>query len=147
FGMKQLIAAIGIAREDIVPLAEPPASLAARSRLLSEAMRPAETAEAWASYVAPADSLAGVDLMVARNEQEEALAIALAMREALETPGATAALVTPDRTIARRVAAELGRWGLAVDDSAGTPLDREPAGVLALLLVEATACGADPVAL
>lgn len=147
FGMKQLIAAIGIAREDVAPLAEPPSSLAARSRLLSEAMRPAETAEAWAAYAAPADALAGVDLMVARNEQEEALAIALAMREALETPGATAALITPDRTIARRVAAELGRWGLATDDSAGTPLDREPAGVFAQLLVEAVASGADPVVL
>ena len=147
FGMKQLLATIGIAREDVAPLGAHPESVAARTRLLSEALRPAETAEAWAGYAAPAEVLAGVDLIVARNEQEEALAIALALREAVETPDATAALVTPDRTLARRVAVELGRWSLAVDDSAGAPLDREPAGIFARLLVEAVTSSAGPVVL
>lgn len=147
FGMKQLIAAIGIDREDVVPLGAPSEKIAARTKLLSEAMRPAETAEAWSGYAPPADALDNVDLILARNEQEEAVAIALALREAIEAPGATAALVTPDRTIARRVAVELGRWGIAVDDSAGAPLDREPAGVFARLLVEAVTSEADPVVL
>lgn len=147
YGLKQLIADIGIAREDVVPLGIPPDSTGARTKLLSEAMRPAETAEAWADYKAPPEALAGVDLIVARNEQEEATAIALALREAIEAPDATAALVTPDRTIARRVAMELSRWGITVDDSAGAPLDREPAGIFARLLVEAVISGADPVVL
>jgi ATP-dependent helicase/nuclease subunit B len=145
FGMKQLIAAIGIARQDVAPLGMPPADVAARARLLSEAMRPAETVDTWAGFTPPPEALAGVNLIVARNEQEEATSIALAIREAVETPDTTAALVTPDRTLARRVAVELGRWGLAVDDSAGAPLDREPQGVFARLLVEAVTSEADPV--
>jgi ATP-dependent helicase/nuclease subunit B len=147
FGMKQLIAAIGVARADVLPIGTPVASVAPRVRLLSEAMRPAATLDAWSDFASGPEALAGVDLLVARNEQEEATAIALALREAVETPGAVAALVTPDRTIARRVAVELGRWGLTVDDSAGAPLDREPQGVFARLLVEAVTSEADPVIL
>ena len=58
-----------------------------------------------------AAALAGVALIEAENEAEEALAAALALRETLETPGRTAALVTPDPAIARRVAAELAALG------------------------------------
>ena len=146
-GMKQLLATVGIGRDEVIQIGAPAESVAARTRLLSEALRPAETAEAWAGYAARSEALAGVSLMVARNEQEEALAIALALREAVETADTTAALVTPDRTLARRVAVELGRWGIAVDDSAGAPLDREPTGIFARLLVEAVTSEADPVVL
>src|SRR5207237_190343 len=63
---------------------------------------------------------------------EEAQAIALALRGALEEPGRTAALVTPDRNLARRVSAHLRRWGIEADDSAGRPLALAPAGTLLL---------------
>ena len=147
FGLKQLIGQIGILRADVEPLAAPSATLARRRRLVGEALRPAETTDRWADS-APADSegaMEGVTLLTARNEQEEAMAIALALREAVETPGVSAALVTPDRTIARRVAAELGRWGLAIDDSAGVPLDRLGEGIFARLVAEAALSEADPV--
>ena len=49
-------------------------------------------------------------------------AVALALREALQTPGTRAVLVTPDRRLAGRVATELARYGVVVDDSAGEPL-------------------------
>ena len=75
--------------------------------------------------------------MVADNETEEGLALAIAMRETLETPGKTAALVTPDPSIARRVATELARWGVEVEDLAGRTLAQSPAGVLARLILEA----------
>ena len=51
------------------------------------------------------------------------------MRESLEVEGRTCALVTPDRGLAERVAAELERWNIAIDDSAGLPLARTPPGV------------------
>ncbi|MCR4282238.1 MAG: double-strand break repair protein AddB, partial [Bauldia sp.] len=147
FGLRQLIAAIGVAREEVTPLGQETDNIAARTRLLSEAMRPAATLDAWAAFAPAPDALAGVDFVVARNEQEEATAIARALRQAVERPDVTAALVTPDRSLARRVAAELGRWGLVVDDSAGVPLEREAHGVFARLLVEAAASAADPVKL
>jgi len=83
--------------------------------------------------------------MIARNEQEEATAIAVAMREAIEIPGRTAALVTPDRALARRVATEVKRWGLNIDDSAGRPLDRQPAGEFCRLAIACLGPRIDPV--
>ena len=76
-----------------------------------------------------ADTLDGLSRYDCASPQEEAVTIALLLRRKLETPGATAALVTPDRELARRVAAELRRWDIDIDDSAGLPLNRTPPGV------------------
>ena len=78
------------------------------------------------SPLALAAALQGVTIIVADNENEEALALAIAMRETLETPGKTAALVTPDPSIARRVAAELARWGVEVEDFGRTDIGTKP---------------------
>src|SRR5580693_9330924 len=141
--LHRLIGAIGIKREDVRTLAAPSPSLEARSAFLSEALRPAESTDLWRergwtlSPLALAAAFQGVTIMVADNETEEGLALAIAMRETLETPGKTAALVTPDPSIARRVSAELARWGLEVEDSAGRTLGQSPAGGLARLILDA----------
>ena len=139
----QLIGAIGVKREDVTTLGAPSPALAARSAFLSETLRPAESTDLWRergwtlSPLALAAALQGVAIIVADNENEEALALAIAMRETLETPVKTAVLVTPDPSIARRVSAELARWGVEVEDSAGRTLGQSPAGVLAKLILEA----------
>jgi ATP-dependent helicase/nuclease subunit B len=123
---------------------------AARRRLLSETLRPADTTDVWAEM--PRDErealvvagTKGIRLVEAADEREEALAIAIALRETLAEPGRTAALVTPDRGLARRVAAELGRWGIAVEDSAGIPLSETRAGRLARLAADAAALDFQP---
>ena len=86
-------------------------------------------------------------MIEAANAEEEALAIAVALREAMETPGKTAALVTPDRPLARRVLAALARWDVPVDDSGGDPLADTPAGVFARLAAETALNGLPPVTL
>ncbi|MCX5520599.1 double-strand break repair protein AddB [Kaistia defluvii] len=146
YGLKHLIETIGVERDAIVPLGAMTPDMAERVRLISEAMRPAETTEDWATAPPVAASAIGdVALVVARTEQEEAVAIALAMREAIREPGRTAALVTPDRRLAGRVAIELGRFGLSVDDSAGRPLMTSSPGTLARLLVAAAKSNGAPV--
>jgi ATP-dependent helicase/nuclease subunit B len=96
----------------------------------------------------PADRrLSGIRLAELPGPAAEAQAIALALREALEVPGKTAALVTPDRQVAARVSALLARWGIAADDSAGTPLSETPAGTLLLGIASAAAEELAPVAL
>jgi ATP-dependent helicase/nuclease subunit B len=141
--LHRLIGAIGIRREDVTALGASPPALEARSAFLSEALRPAESTDLWRergwtlSPLALAAALQGVTIMVADNETEEGLALAIAMRETLETPGKSAALVTPNPSIARRVATELARWGIEVEDSAGRTLAQTPAGVLARLILEA----------
>jgi len=117
-------------------LAPPPAT--ARVTLLREAMRPAATTDQWRKIdMRRGPALEGLSRLDLPGPREEAGVIALSMREVLETPGMTAALVTPDRQLARRVAAELGRWNIPVDDSAGTPLGETPPGAFLRLLGEA----------
>ena len=82
-------------------------------------------------------------MIEAPNPEMEALAIAVAMREARHLDK-SAALVTPDRALARRVTAALGRWNLAFDDSGGDALMETPAGIFARLVAEAAAKGLEP---
>src|SRR5262249_58014054 len=55
--------------------------------------------------------------------------------------------VTPDRALARRVAAALARWDIAVDDSSGEPLADTTAGRFARLAAETSLGGLAPVSL
>ena len=118
-----------------------------RSRAVRHAFAPPELTEQWVDLPAEQRRLPGVRLVTAADSAEEAQAIALLVREALETPEKRVALVTPDRTLAGRVAAHLSRWGIEADDSAGKPLVTTPPGALLRLLAEALAADFAPVAL
>ena len=134
-GMLRLLERLGAAPDAVADWPGQPEAKRDRSRFIAEALRPAATTDAWRDLdLDPAAALAGVERVDCANEAEEAGVIALMLRHALETPGRTAALVTPDRQLARRVAAELGRWGIEIDDSAGQPLaDTPPGGFLRLV--------------
>ena len=119
----------------------------ARGRAIANALAPADYTGKWTDLAAADRRLAGVSAAELATPAEEAQAIALALRGALETPGRTAALVTPDRGLARRVAAHCRRWGVAVDDTAGRPLAILPPGTLLLALAEAGAQHFAPLAL
>ncbi|MBC7506897.1 MAG: double-strand break repair protein AddB [Sandarakinorhabdus sp.] len=120
----------------------------ARTSLVNAAMAPADAADGWHSSIGDSGTaFSGVRIVEAATPAEEAQVIALALRRALETPGKRAALITPDRTLARRVAAHCRRWGLNIDDSAGVPLRLTPPGTLALAMAEAMTQGFAPVAL
>jgi ATP-dependent helicase/nuclease subunit B len=161
-GMLNLLDRLGVAPDQVDQIGGLSTS-APRQALLSEALRPAATTERWSdlSHIQP-DAIDGLSVIEARNPREEAAAIAVRLREVLETPGRTAALVTPDRDLARRVAAEMSRFGVRLDDSAGTPLrltrtgsflqlaaaalggGLAPADLLALLKHPLSAGGLDP---
>jgi ATP-dependent helicase/nuclease subunit B len=146
FGLKKLLDALGCARGDVARLGDPPTAVArARTRLIAEAMRPAGTTERWEAFAAAARkdparaAPRGLSLVEAPTAQDEAEAVALILREAAETPGKTAALVSPDRFLARRVAVRLEAWGIKVDDSAGRPLGKTPPGAVLDLVINAAA--------
>jgi len=143
FALHGLLARFGIKRRDVEPLAMPMAH--GREILASEAMRPATSSEKWHTQLADkaiaqriASGTDGLALIEAANPEMEALAIAVAMREAREQ-NLTAALVTPDRALARRVMASLGRWNLAFDDSGGDSLMDTSAGIFARLAAQTVA--------
>src|SRR5262249_58187731 len=124
FAMHALLARMGVKRRDVGILIAPAPH--GRETLVSEALRPAGATDKWrtrldeiGAVVAPA--LAGVTVIAAANAEEEALAVAVALRETQSEPHRTAALVTPDRALARRVAVMLQRWDIVADDTGGDP--------------------------
>ena len=142
FALHALLARIGISRDAVVELA----ATTGREQLLSEALRPAATTELWQQHAADAafgpradGAMENISVIEAANAEEESLAIAVALREAVHQ-GKTAALVTPDRALARRVKAALARWKIAAEDSGGEALAETPAGIFARLAAE-TALG------
>ena len=119
-----------------------------KTRVFREIMRPAETSGLWQNIDDDiCDALNTVKQIVAPGVREEAGAIALMMREQLENPGKTAALVTPDRMLARQVAGELQRWGIEIDDSAGIPLFNTAPGIYLRLVAEMVAENLSPIQL
>lgn len=138
YGMARLLERVGIDRRQVRnwPAAPPSKDRAARFAAINRALRPAANAVlARDASSLPPRALSGVTRIDAPGPAEEARAIALIMRGSLEEPQKTAALVTPDRGLARRVAGELRRWGIEVDDSAGVPLlDTGPATFLRLVV-------------
>jgi ATP-dependent helicase/nuclease subunit B len=149
FAMQALLARIGISRDAVASLAAPHG----RERLLSEALRPAAMTDMWRQKAAePAfeahvkTALQTLAVIEAANAEEESLAIAVALREAVHD-GKTAALVTPDRALGRRVLAALGRWNIAAEDSGGDALAETPAGIFARLAAETALHGFAPVTL
>ncbi len=152
YNIKQLLVRMDVARADVRlwPVKKVFPVNAGRVRLLSEALRPAATTDLWRQLTAtdiPAQALEGFTRIDCDTPQEEADLIALLMRETLETPGKTAALITPDRRLARRVALSLRRWGILIDDSGGQPLTELMIGTWLMLTAEAAAESFAPVTL
>ena len=148
YAMHALLSRFGIKRGDVEILGKPAQN--GRDVLASEAMRPWNATSEWhdrlkrpdiaAQIAAAMDKLAVVE---APNPEMEALAIAVAMREARHLDKSVA-LVTPDRALARRVTAALGRWNLEFNDSGGDALIETPAGIFARLVAEAATKGLEP---
>jgi ATP-dependent helicase/nuclease subunit B len=149
FALQALLTRIGITRDAVASLAAP----RGRERLLSEALRPAAMTDMWRQKAAEPEFEAHVEtaletltVIEAANAEEESLAIAVALREAVHD-GNTAALVTPDRALGRRVLAALKRWDILAEDSGGDALAETPAGIFARLTAETALHGFAPVTL
>ncbi len=141
FHLKLLLERMGVHRSEFDPwrAASEHDAAPSRSKAIASAMQPPELTHGWTTLPERERRLDGVRALEVATPAEEAQAIALALRQTLETPGRTAALVTPDRALARRVAAHCARWGIAIDDSAGQPLSILPPGTLLLALADAAA--------
>ena len=139
FRLAGLLARLGLERKNVTDIA------ADRQRdrfaFVGEALRPAATTAAWHSIgerlpgARAGAALAGIERLDAASPEEEAEAVALILRRAAEDGTAAAALISPDRTLARRVTTRLESWGITVDDSAGRPLAKTAPGVLLDLTV------------
>lgn len=145
-GLARLLLHMEATRANVIPWLEN-AAISPREILISSLMRPAPAIKSWSEVPLPQDTLKGVALIEAETLDEEASCIALIMREHAEDASQTepCVLVTPDRILANRVALQLRRWGIGLDDSAGTPLAHTPIGRWLLLLCDVLANGLEPV--
>jgi ATP-dependent helicase/nuclease subunit B len=148
YAMHALLQRLAIKRGDVEILAKP--ARQGRDVLVSEAMRPSNATADWQRRLADpaiaeqiALGMTNLAVIEADNPETEALAIAVAMREARHLDK-SAALVTPDRALARRVIAALARWDLGFDDSGGDALIETSAGIFARLAAEAAARQLEP---
>jgi ATP-dependent helicase/nuclease subunit B len=133
YRFRRIMVGAGLDPSDVPPWDATPAPNPARSRLISLALRPAPVTNQWMTE-GPAlggehAAMRDVALIEAPSERVEAVAIALALRKAAEN-GRTAALVTPDRQLTRRVRAALDIWRIEPDVSVGEPLDQSAPGRL-----------------
>lgn len=144
-GLRQLLERMEMKREEVKVFPFSPIGKKERMECLCAILHPPEATAGWAGAALPlAVGLEGVGITEADTLLDEARMIAVALREVLETPGKTAALVTPDRRLARMVAAQLQRFGVAIDDSAGRPLADTPPGVFLRLCIAMIANAAAP---
>jgi len=156
FGLAQLLTHIGLDRAQVRDWTERPLDRIAeqRRRVVADALLPADCTDRWSSAPervsidATQRAWAQVQRLDCRSRAEEAGVIALILRRHVEQPGdQRAALVTPDRQLAAQVTAELRRWNIVIDDSAGHKLNLTPPGAFFLLLAEAAAVDWAPVEL
>src|SRR5947209_6745817 len=148
FAIHALLQRFGIKRSDVEIFTSP--APRGRDLLVSEAMRPSSATAQWHDRLKQpeiadeiSNGMQALAVVEAPNPEMEALAIAIAMREARHLDK-SAALVTPDRALARRVIAALTRWELDFDDSGGDALIETSAGVFARLAAEAATKGLEP---
>ncbi|MEZ5674071.1 MAG: double-strand break repair protein AddB [Thalassovita sp.] len=131
YRFRKLMTELGITPQDVQQWGSDTPASAPRNALVSLALRPAPVTDQWLAE-GPAlknlpDAMQQVTLVEAPSARDEALAIAMRLRQAAED-GTTAALITPDRMLTRQVSAALSRWNILPDDSAGTPLQLSPPG-------------------
>ena len=133
FRFARLMKALGVGWEAVRPWSDAAPRNPRRNALISLALRPAPVTDRWQEegprFSGIAEAAAHMTLIEAPSPRAEAVAIALVLREAVQT-GRGAALITPDRTLARQVTAALDRWRIEPDDSAGRPLPLTPPGRL-----------------
>ena len=149
YHLKLLLNRMGISRGEVQQWhrkgegAAPPE----RTHAISSLFLPPEASKGWVDLPTDRRKLSGVRVMHTATPEEEAQAVALLVREALAEPAKRVAVVTPDRSLARRVVEHLRRWNIAADDSAGRPLSQTPAGRFFLLMAQVMAENAAPVPL
>ena len=130
YQLKRLLEALEVKREDVEERV--PSMNKERERLVSETMRPSQNTDEWLKLNKKPflrETFDGLRIVQCDDLHNEAVSVALIIREKLAQEGQTVALVSPDRKLSRMVMSELERWNIVADDSAGKPLHLQPVAV------------------
>lgn len=148
--LKEWLQRVSLRRQEVqqVPDASRTEAQAQRVALLREVMLPPEATHRWREADAQMlrQGSVGICRVACDSIEQEAVAIALKMRETLETPGKTAIAVAADKGLLRRVQGILGYYGIQVDDSSGIGMHELAGAVFLRLLVECVVSECSPAA-
>ncbi len=148
-GMQEIISQAGLVPSEIKPLPDfsslPMAEMTAREALISDAFNLHQPD--LQSSLNRGAAIKDLHNLSFASEIDLSLATALLMREMLEQSGKTAACITPDRQLARAVTAQLSRWNIKVDDSAGQPLAQTSQSTFLFIIINAVFNECNPVTL
>ena len=146
YHLKLLLERMGIAREEVRPWHRSGMSAAepARAVAISSLFLPPKASRSWAQLEPERRRLKDVRLMTSATAEDEAQSIAMLVREALDVPEKRVAVISADRSLARRIAQNLQRWNIEADDTAGRDLSLTPAGRMFGLLADLVSHGTGP---
>ena len=136
YELKELLDFLHISRNEITDI---PALTSWREKFVSEVMRPAASSSEWRKLndnPLPMSAFENISMLNCDDIRQEAKSIALIIRRTLEEKEKTAALVTMDRNLSRRVISELQKWGITADDSSGKPLNLSALGIYLRLICD-----------
>ncbi len=143
-GLKNLLESMKTERSEIKNWTDAKTDLG-RLKFASEIMCPGVEIDKWLSLKIAKNTVDGIERIDCHNQQEEATVIAMRFKEILEEPDATAALVTTDRHLARRVSAIMKRWNVSIFDTAGVRLLELPDAVFLHQCLKAADASFSPV--
>lgn len=125
-----------------------------REELIRLALQPANSTDGWHRQInhlrqqpSLEQAIKGLHIATLADEDSEAEAIALLMRECAQEKTKTCHLITPNRLLAKRVSEKLRRWDIHIDDSAGVTLGASLRGEFLQLVANWLPNPSDPVAL
>jgi ATP-dependent helicase/nuclease subunit B len=132
FRFNTLARELGLDVGDIRPWIGDASTREPRRKLISLSMTPAPVTDKWLvdgpNLPSLTESTSRMSLIQADTPRDEALAIAICVREALEHQK-TVSVITPDRVLTRQLSAALRQFNINADDSAGRPLQLTPPGL------------------
>lgn len=133
YTLTQFVDYLGVAPTTIQPWClDSAASAEIKTTVLRQAMAP--TLVATDQLLPLPEEALPITPISCATPDEEALVIAAILRSVYEQEIGTAALITPDQSLTRRVQAYLKRWDIEPNVSAGTPLCETVVGVFLSLI-------------
>jgi len=143
YAMAKTLAQLDFEPDEVKELA--PKNIHNRTKIIRYSMALIDESANWAKQrkqeqLNIEQAIKNISIIEAPNDEMQARSIAMASIEAL-TRNHSIGIISPDQNLARRIKAELLRFGIILDDSAGTPLFQTPAGRFLRLIIATAKSG------
>lgn len=126
YALRDLLKECGLARSD-VQMIEAENILDERQKLLQTVMWPGAVTDQWKDVEIPLEGIKNIQRLDCDQVLHEAMTVAVLVLEGLQKKRQSIAVVTADRQLVRHIQTMLSSFGVAVNDSAGMPVQQSKA--------------------